>query len=800
MKKKCAITRRPSDLRSAGVVRNAAWFLLLVGIICSSWKIYAVEGSQAEQVAALLAKMTPEEKATQLEGTMLNPLLEGRKFSPEAAKKLIPHGIGHVSQFSSGTDLKPDELIPVVRDLQNWLRHETRLGIPAILHEEAITGLDARGATTYPQQIGMACTWNPELLHGNTATTARQMRRIGATQALSPMLDVCNNAKWGRTEESFGEEPYITSLMGLAFVTGLQGDDLKTGVAATVKHFAGYAGGTDDERRFWEEILMPHEVAVRLGHAAAVMSGYHTVKETPCSASPFLLTDILRTEWGFDGVVVSDYGAVQKVYSSYKFATNAEDAMLKCLNAGLDVELPKPGTFSYIPAALASGALHQKTLDRAVTRLLTMKARLGLLDPQAKFVTDEVAPDFDPPEYRRRAYDSACQSLVLLKNNAVLPLGKDVHSLAVVGPNADSVYSLLGDYTYQTISEFWHKIPVDPDCPKLITLVAGLRDRTGKNVTLNYERGCDWDEGMTKPFAAETVGDTRVTKAAKKPLLPQPAPDWDRAMKLAMESDVIIAAMGENRYLCGEGRDRKEATLPGRQQEFVRALIATGKPVVLVLFGGRANAVGELEPDCRAIVQAWYPGEEGGHAVADLLLGNINPSGKLTFTMPRNTKQCPVWYRQGYDTNDLPLYPFGYGLSYTTFAYGDVKVPSRIKTDDTSIPISFTIKNTGTRAGVEIAQLYVSAQGISEQRPPQELKGFARVSLRPGEKRTVTIRVSPQQLARYQDGVWLVEPGAYEFRVGASSMDIRGHGTSLLGGRKVVLKHREIFFSETEVK
>lgn len=781
----------------------AAVFLPYAGAMDSSV-------SAERRVDELVAKMTVEEKAAQLCcGGMGSFIMDG-KFSPEAARKLIPNGIGHL--LSS----RNPNAGPAVQDLQNWLRKETRLGIPAIIHGEAISGAPITTATTLPQQIGMGCTWNPDLLESNTAATCRQMRLVGMNQALSPMIDVGCNAHWGRNEEGFGEDSYLTSRMGLAFIRGLQGEDLRSGVAATVKHFAGYAqtksvqdgfkissSKSDDSAvaSFREEVLTPFEVAVKEGNVASVMPGYHNVGEIPCSASKDLLQKILRQEWGFRGDVVSDYGAIGNMMGKTHFATNEVDALAKSMNAGIDVDLPGGSIFKKIPEALATGAIHEKILDQAVRHILGVKERLGLLDAKPIVIGDGTTPDLDTPADRQRAYESACQSLILLKNDGTLPLGGKIHSIAVIGPNADSAYSLLGDYTPQTMSEFWSRKPFDPNSPKLITLLAGLKNRVGDRFHIEFERGCDWAEGMSDQDAQIVIEDEQAKKAAKRPLQPASKPDWNRAIDIARNCDVVIAAMGENRFLGGETRDRSDITLPGKQQQLVQALIATGKPVVLVLLGGRANAIGEIETGCRAIIQGWYPGEEGGNALADLLLGNINPSGKLTVTMPRTSAQSPISYRQGYNPSDMPLYPFGHGLAYTGYDYGHFKIPNSAKTTDARIPVTFSLTNTGEREGAEVAQLYVSPPPGATNSPQLELKGFDRISLRPQESKTVTFQLSPQQLATYnpRKSAWEIHPATYQIKIGASSTDIRGQGSLHLTGALLSLKERGVFFSETEI-
>ena len=757
------------------------------------------------QIQDLVQKMTVEEKTAQLECKALSSFLNpDGKFNQKKAEKLIPNGIG---QLVSSRDPKTSQ---GALDLQKWLQTKTRLGIQAIIHGEAITGTPLISATTLPQQIGMGCTWNPELLEKNTAVTSTQMRQSGMNQALSPMIDVGNNARWGRNEEGFGEDPYLTSRMGLAFIQGMQGTDLRFGVAATVKHFAGYAQDkamqekfTDNPTnrddiavaRYREDVLTPFEVAVKMGNVASVMPGYHSIGGVRCSASKFLLTDILRNEWGFKGDVVSDYGSIKPA------KIDTLDALVSCLSAGVDVDLPGGDTYKVLPNALAKGLIDQKLVDQAVSRILSVKDRLGLLDKTPIAESKGNNLKLDDVADRKRAYQSACQSLILLKNSGVLPLSNKIKNIAVIGPNANSSYSLLGDYTPQTMSEFWGKNPFDPNNPKLITLLAGLKNRTEGKINIEFERGCDWVEGMTNKDAQIVIEDVLAKKAPKAPLQHEPIPNWENALAITQKSDLIIVAVGENRFLGGETRDRKDVSLPGKQQQLVKELIATGKPVVLVLFGGRANAIGEIAGGCQAIVQAWYPGEEGGNAVADLLLGNINPSGKLTFTMPANSNQCPIGYRDGYNPKSPPLFPFGHGLSFTSYIYGNLTVANKSKINVERIPITFSLTNSGAREGVEIAQLYVSSPSGIGQGIAIELKGFARVNLHAGETRKVTISLSPQQLALFntKDNIWEIKPGKYAIKVGTSSTDLKLSGEIELTGETQLLKSRTVFFSETSI-
>jgi beta-glucosidase len=617
------------------------------------------------------------------------------------------------------------------------------------------------------------------------------MRQVGGTQALSPMMDICNNANWGRMEESFGEDPYLTSRMGLAFVNGLQGNDLRTGVAATTKHFAGYGGKVEDMREFYEETLMPHEVLFKLGGVRNVMPGYHAINGVPAAADKWLLSDVLRNHLQFDGVVVSDYGAVRMVNSRYKYAKDFKEAAVMAIQAGNDIELERAVCTPFFKEALEEGIINIEVINRAVKRSLIMKSRLGLFDKKA-FVSEDNNLDFDSPEQRQLAYESASQSIVLLKNNGVLPLKKSIKKIALVGPNATAFQSLLGDYTYQSMRAFFWNTPSIPSDPQLVTLFDGLKAKVGKNITIECERGCDWSDPMEMKL--ENFGDARVQDAKRKPVEQFSTPDWKKAMEIAKESDVVIAAMGENLYLCGEGRERNGIKLAGDQEEFVKKIAAQGKPVILVIFGGRPQVISNLENHCAAIVQAWFPGEEGGNAVADILLGNINPTGKLCVSYPKHDEKKILSYSRGYDEQNMPHYPFGYGLSYTTYKYSDFKITEKANLSDQWITISCKVKNTGKVDGAEIVQLYVSAaEGLPMAYRKQQLKGFQRIELKKGEEKTIVFKVSPKQFASFIDRKWRVSSGGYTFKIGASSTDIKFEKKIELTGSSLEMEERKYF-------
>lgn len=746
------------------------------------------------KVDPLLKKLSLEEKLAQIEGIRPNDIMENGKFSLEKAKKIIPYGIGHFCQFSSSLTMEPSELRDFVREVQHYLMTETKAKIPAIFHEEAITGFATQGATTFPQQIGIGCSWNPELVARNAASTARNMRAAGATYALSPMLDISRTPHWERIEESYGEDAYLTSAMGLAFVNGLQGTNIKTAVAATTKHFAGYGAQASDTKEFYEEFIMPHEVVIKNGNVKSVMPSYGKFKGSAVIASKEMLTTILREQLGFDGVVVSDYGAINLTYKGHKQAKSSMEAGVMALDAGADIELAQPISFPFLPQAIKEGLISEKRIDESVKRSLTMKARLGLLDKNPIIGADGEL-DFDPPANRKLAYDAACQSMVLLKNNGILPLNKNIKKIALVGPNAGNVNGMLGDYTYQSMISFWWGKAFDTNNPKLVSVLEGLTNKVSKDVTIQHERGCDWSAPLESVVKAG-LGDDRLSKVKMLAIKGLPQPDLNNAVKIANESDVIIAVMGENIYLCGEGRERKGIRLPGDQEAFVQKMIDTGKPVILVLFGGRQQIVSQFEGKCAAIIQAWFPGEEGGNALSDIVLGNVNPTAKLCVSYPADESKNEINYKNGYKADNQPQYPFGFGLSYTNYTYTDLKVKPTAQITDDRIALSFKVKNTGKIDGAEIVQLYVSPADATSTMKPIQLKGFQRIELKAQEEKTVTFKVSPQQLAQYKNNQWVIEAGKYKFMAAASSTDIRLEATvDIKGATQTLKKGRSVFFA-----
>lgn len=766
-----------------------------------------------QKVNELYDRMSQEERIAQLKSMYMDELFDEQgRLDTAKCRELIPNGIGHFSQFCMQQPRDPNELRDRVAAVQDWLMHHTPNGIPALMHEEVLSGINTLGSAIYPQQIGQACSFNPELAELKTRQTSTTLRKMGGILALSPMVDVCRIPSFNRLEESYGEDAYLSAVMGTAFVKGLQQNDLKKGVMACSKHYLGYGGGGDaDEKELMEEILLPHETMIRLAGSKVVMPGYHDVHNTRCVANSEILMDILRDYVGFDGMVVSDYTAIDQIPN----LENVIDKAAAAINGGNDVDFPFGANYQHLQEAIDKGLVKPEVLERAVKDVLRQKFRAGLLDENPYLYSTEKIT-LDTPEERQTAYDIATQSVVLLENNGnILPLSphSSLHSpltILLTGPNANSFWAMCGDYTYPAMSYFWKKKEDVPDNPHIITLLEGMKDaikHQPSDINLLYSRGCDWTEDIETKFSE--LGDERAWEyeILHRKVDAGEKADKQEALRLAQQCDVIIAAMGENVMLCGENRDRQGLRLPGKQEQFVEELIKTGKPVVLVMFGGRAQVVSGLAERCAAVIQAWYPGEEGGHAVADILMGKVSPSAKLSVSYPNTELDEPLCYNT-LTSNPSPLttkiqWPFGYGLTYTTFEYSNLKADKEAKTNDQSITLSFEVKNTGKVAATEIAQVYLSPKADNANLKPQTLQGFARVPLQPGESKTVHVKLYTEQFGFYSNQgqrQWNIQPGDFTIKVGSSSADIKLKETITLSGEPVTKPLREYYFSESIVK
>jgi beta-glucosidase len=738
-----------------------------------------------ERVADLLARMTLDEKVAQLGSAWVFQLADGAELDEARATHLLRHGIGQVTRISGASSLAAPEAAALANAIQQHLVSATRLGVPAIVHEEICSGVMSRGSTIFPQALGLAATWEPDLAAALAATVRDQMRAMGAHQGLSPVLDVCRDPRWGRTEETFGEDPYLVARMGVAFVRGLQGDDLTSGVIATAKHFVGYGaseGGLNwapahiGARELREVHMHPFEAAVRCAGVRAVMPAYNEIDGVPVAADRDLLTGVLRDEWGFDGCVVSDYFSIRQLADYHHLAVDAEEAAAVALDAGLDVELPGTDCFGEpLLRAVRSGRVSEARIDTAVARVLKDKFELGLFE-RPHVDAEHAVATVDTPEQRRLARTIARKSLVLLRNDGILPLTG--RRIAVIGPNADSARHLFGDYTYPAHVESLEEVlrsgrnvfsmPLDPSHrladadADATTVVAALRARFGPGV--RHARGCD------------VTGESRD--------------DFARAVELAAGSDVAVMVLGDKAGLTddctsGESRDVASLDLPGVQEDLARAVIGTGTPVVLVLVAGRPLGSAWLHEHCAAALMAWLPGQEGAAAVAEVLAGDADPGGRLPISYPRSAGQIPVFYghkvsggrshwKGDYvDSPAGPLYPFGHGLSYTSFALTRAAVARTELSWHDTLTTTVTIANTGGRPGDDVVQLYVRDPVASVTRPVLELKSFVRVGLAAGESRTVTFETPVGQLGFYDRELrYAVEPGRIDVLVGSSSADL----------------------------
>ena len=752
-----------------------------------------------QQIDELYGKMTQEERIAQLRSGYMDDFFDAQGTLDTAkCQQLIPNGIGHFSQYASQKPVNPEVLRDRVAAMQDWLMHHTPNGIPALFHEEVLSGVNTRGATIYPQQIGQACSFNPELAELKTLQTGTALRKMGGVLSLSPMVDVCRTPSFNRLEESYGEDAYLSAVMGTAFVKGLQQGDLRKGVGACSKHYLGYGGGGDaDEKELMEEILLPHETMIRLAGSKVVMPGYHAVHGTNCVANSEILTDILRDYVGFDGMVVSDYTAIDQL-------PDQKDAVHKAaaaINGGNDVDFPRGVNYAHLQEGLDQGLVHPEAFERAVKDVLRHKFRAGLFDSKP-YLYGNGSIDLDTPEERKTAYDIATQSVVLLENNGILPL-KNTKNILLTGPNANTMWAMCGDYSFPSMTYFWKMITEDLDHPHVVGLLEGMKSHKPDGVNIMYSRGCDWTEEIETQFSIG--GDERAWEYAllhRKVDAGEKA-DKQEALRMAQESDVIIAAVGENVMLCGENRDRKGLRLPGKQEQYVEELIKTGKPVVLVVFGGRAQVIAGIAEKCAAVVQAWYPGEEGGNAVADILFGKVSPSAKLSVSYPNTEINEPICYNYSAEPDPRVEWPFGYGLSYTTFAYSNLKVNKEVSTNDKSVDLSFEVKNTGEIAADEIAQIYLSPTTNDQHIRPIQLQGFARVSLQPGESKTVKVKLYTEQFGYYSNEgqrQWNIQPGTFVLKVGASSADIHLQEQVTLKGSPVSMPLRNYYFSESKVE
>jgi beta-glucosidase len=738
-----------------------------------------------------------------------------------------------MTRIGATTGLKPEQSAELVNEIQRAVVEGTRLGIPLVVHEESLAGYCARGATVFPQALGLACSWDPALIEEVAGAVRRQLLAVGARHSLAPVLDIARDPRWGRLEETYGEDPVLVGTLGAAYVRGMQTGDLTRGVLATGKHFLAHGlseGGRNHApvqvgpRELREVYAEPFAAAIREAGLATVMSSYSCVDGLPGSGSAELLTDLLRGELGFDGMVVADYFAVSLLSSYHRVAADRSGAAIKAITAGLDLELPALDCFGEpLKAAVAAGRVPVAVVDAAVRRVLIGKLRLGLFE--SPYVDPGGAKAvFEDPANVSLARAAATKAIVLLTNDGVLPLSRSIRTLAVIGPAADDRRLLQGDYHYpahqQVLldpagafaggeplgdptareggSPIGHSSAAEPGAavrPVLegepepavgfsglmqlpsgngafkpgpyytdhVTPLRGLRDALGPASAIMHERGCD------------LTGDDRS--------------GFPAAVAAAAAADVAVLFLGGRSGLdraatVGEARDATDLRLTGLQEELAVAVAATGTPTVVVVMSGRAHVLTGVVDAASALVAAWPLGEQGGNALADVLTGRAEPGGRLPLSLPRATGQVPIYHSQRSggarsmfygdytDCEHTPLFCFGHGLGYTTFEQSELAVSA---TDTVStISVEVTVTNTGARAGEEVVQLYASDLVASVARPELSLIGFARVALAPRQRRRVRFEVHPSRLAFFDEAMrFVVEPGQFRFSVGASAGDLR---------------------------
>ncbi|MGH9510971.1 MAG: CIA30 family protein [Terriglobales bacterium] len=723
-----------------------------------------------DRVADLLSRMTLEEKIAQISPdrqraiSVIDPT---GTFTDETARTTL------ALMRDPNSTVSPKRLAIIRNGIQRYLREKTRLGIPQLFMGEALHGFMEYGSTSFPQAIGLASTWDPALVKQVFTAAGDEAGSAGVGQVFSPVLGIARDPRWGRTEETYGEDPYLVSRMAVAAVTGLQGDLFNISrhhVVATMKHFAVHSepeGGTNtapgnySERVIRENFLVPFQAAVQEAHVGSVMASYNEIDGIPCHINHWLLDKVLRQEWGFDGYVTSDGGGLQMLVQVHHVAATKADAARLAIAAGVDYDLSDGSVYRTLLNQVKQGIVPQSQVDRAVADVLRTKFRLGLFDNPL------VDPDYtekmtNGPEHRALALKAARETMVLLKNDKnLLPL--DLHKLktiAVIGPNADGLH--LGGYS---------RMPAHG-----VTILQGIQDRVGSKAKVVYAEGCrftnkhqDW-RGWSDDNVELVDPATQVDKIKE-------------AVEVVKHSDVAILVVGENESTNREAwseqhrGDRDSLDLLGAQNDLVKAVVETGTPTVVFLLNGRPLSINYIAEQVPAILEGWYLGQEGGTAAANVLFGDTDPGGKLPITFPRSVGDLPDFYNHKpsdnrsyeFSTRD-PLFPFGYGLSYTSFKFENVRVePEQIHTGGTA-KVSVDITNTGSREGDEVPQMYIHQKIASVTRPVKELKGFQRITLKPGEEKTVEFTITPETLSMLNvDMHKVVEPGAFEIMVGPNS-------------------------------
>jgi beta-glucosidase len=795
-----------------------------------------------ERANELLARMTLAEKASQVSAVMVSELLGAGGLDDSAMASRLGLGIGHVSGLAM-IARSPGSLAAAANAVQHFLVSKTRLGIPAMIHGEALNGVVSPGFTSFPTAIGLAATWDADGVRDMADVIGRQLRTVGVRQALSPVMDIARDARWGRVHETYGEDVYLASAMSVAFTQGLQGtrgpadEDLPSGVLATGKHFLGYSmseGGQNQaavqlgRRELYDVYATPFEAAIKLAGLASVMNSYSEVDGVPVAASREILTDLLRGRMGFAGSVVADYASVEFLHTRQRVAASPQEAGVLALTAGLDVELPKAYAYgTRLEDAVRSGALAQDVLDEAVRRVLADKFKAGLFeDPYA--AEDPVVLAGVGQEGGALSLRLAQESVTLLKNDGLLPLPASTGKIAVIGPNGADVMASFAAYTQPAQAEMMRNMMtgqvrmagVDSMREQPPGSAEQVAARRAALATLDPAQiAADLGTLSLVEAVREQWPDAEVSFTEGTGISPGDPCDIDAAVAAARDADVVIAAIGGRggwfgtRITEGEGTDMARIELPAAQVELIRAVAATGTPVVGVVFQGRPYALTEIDDLVGALALVYFPGPHGAKATAGVLAGAAGPSGRLPYSIPRATGQLPLYYSQkhgsGYrrgpgdswadyiDLSPAPLYSFGHGLAYTSFEYGDVTASAdQMPAEGGQVTVSVAVRNAGPREGVEVVQLYASVTASGVTRPALQLAGFQRVPLAAGEEALVSFEIAASQLGcTGMDGRFTLQPGAVTLSVGSSSADLRGDVTVAVTGPAADLEGRRSYLS-----
>ena len=782
---------------------------------------YPYQDSQlsiAQRVSDLLGRMTLSEKIAQMYSCWLILSADGnhrirtdpfcQTATTDQIKEMLRLGIGQITRPLGTHPVDPKEGVHALNTLQKFLVEETRLGIPAMSHEECLVGLMVKGATMFPSALNYGSTWNPELIEAVGREIRREAKQIGCHQGLAPVLDVSRDVRWGRTEETMGEDPYLVGVLATRYVKGLQGE--KRELLATLKHYVGHSfseGGRNHApvhlgfKELNDVFALPFEMAVKQANAGSVMPAYHDIDNEPCHASRFLLTEVLRDQWGFHGLVVADYAGINLLHAHHGVAKNKAEAAALAFNAGLDIELPAFECAEHLPQAVESRQISEQKINEIVSRVLGEKFRLGLfenpyVDENQVFLPSDGARDL--------AKEVALQSIVLLENKGILPLDASKEpKVAVIGPTADDQLAMFSGYSFPV-----HLIAANMQQEGVQyakTPLQALTERFGSN-NVRYAKGCDILTER-KPQAPVFPGDVDSDVAAGSKRTSPISRSISRiqdAADCARQSDVAIVFVGDLAGLfqtgtVGEGSDTDSLQLPGVQEELLQGIIATGTPTIIVMTSGRPYVLNGLEDQAEAVLMAFQPGQEGAEAIADLLTGKANPSGRLVVSIPKNAGAVPFYYNHKLKSGGTPIayhfgskYCFGHGLSFTRFEYGPLVIEQdRVDINGGTIALLLTLENSGEREGCEVAQVYVRDLCASQVRPVKELKAFKRVMLQPKQKVVVRFTI-PVDMLNFtnRDNRRMVEAGEFEIMVGASSSDIKLRGkVEVVGENRLLDRH-----------